>query len=225
MPLLSRLRDEERGFTLVEMLVTLAVGMVVMFAILGLLDMTMRSSASSLGRTQAVREGRGAIDRVGQELRLASCPDTGPAVLSASGDSVSYYVSRPQKDYRLDPVVERHTLTYDTAKGSITLTVAPGTGVPPTWGATSRRTVLGTGLSRTGSTPIFQYLTYTQPDQPDTTYVAAPAGATLSSVSQVQVTFTALGAYPNTDKGSSRFQSTIVLRTDDPSDEDNTPEC
>jgi hypothetical protein len=197
-----------------------------MFAILGLLDMTMRSSASSLGRTEAVRQGRGAIDRVGQELRLASCPDTGPAVLAATGDSISYYVSRPQSDYRLDPLVERHTLTYDAAKGTITLTVAPnqGAAVPPSWGATSRTNVLGTGLSRTGATPIFQYLSYDTPDAPNTSYIVAPS-TNLSAIAQVQVTFTALGAYPNADKGSSRFQSTIVLRTDDPSDQDNTPEC
>ena len=223
---MTRLRDDERGFTLVEMLVTLAVSMVVMFAILGLLDMTLRGSASSLGRTHAVREGRGAIDRVGQELRLASCPDTGSAVLSATADEVSYYVNRPQSDYRLDNLVERHTLTYSAAAGTITLAVAPnqGTAVPPSWGATARTTVLATGLSRTGSTPIFQYLTYDAPDAPDTSYIASPVG-NLSSVAQVQVSFTALGAYPSANQGSSRFQSTIVLRTDDPSDEDNTPEC
>jgi hypothetical protein len=196
--------------------------MVVMFAILGLLDMSVRSSASSMGRSQAVREGRGAIDRVGQELRLASCPDTGPAIISATGDSVSYYVDRPQSDYRLATVVERHTLRYDAAAGSITLTVAPGTGSPPAWGATNRTAVLGSGLSRTGTTPVFQYLTYAGPYRPDT--VAADT-ANLSSIAQVQVSFTALGAYPTAEQGAASFQSSIVLRTDDPSDEDNTPEC
>ena len=90
----------------------MSVGMIVMAGILGLLDMTLRGSTTSLGRTQAVREGRGAIDRVGQELRLASCPDTGSAVISADGDTVSYYVARPLSNPQLAPVVERHTLTY-----------------------------------------------------------------------------------------------------------------
>jgi prepilin-type N-terminal cleavage/methylation domain-containing protein len=223
---MNRLRADQRGFTLVEMLVTLAISMVVMGAILGLLDMSVRSSASSMGRSQAVREGRGAIDRVGQELRLASCQDSGTAVLSATDDSVSYYVERPQSDYRLANVVERHTLTYNDSAGTITLTVSPGTGTPPTWGATTRTTVLGNGLSRTGTTPIFQYLGYVSPTAPDTTLITAPvAAASLSSVAQVQVTFTALGAYPSRNQGASSFQSSILLRTDDPSDEDNTPEC
>jgi prepilin-type N-terminal cleavage/methylation domain-containing protein len=222
---MSRLRSDERGFTLIELMVTLAISMVIMGGILGLLDLSVRSSASSMGRSQAVREGRGAIDRVGQELRLASCPDTGPAILSATDDSVSYYVDRPRSDYRLATVVERHTLTYDATAGSITLTVAPGTGTPPAWGATTRTTVLGSGLSRIGTTPIFQYLGYTAPDAPATTVIAAPAGATLSSVAQVQVSFSALGAYPSRTQGAANFQSSIVLRTDDPSDEDNSPEC
>jgi len=223
----TRLRDDEGGFTLVELLVTISVGMVVMTAILGLLDMTLRSSASSVGRTQAVREGRGAIDRIGQELRLASCPDTGPAILSATADSVSFHVSRPQSDPALGDVVERHTLSYDAAKGTVTLTVSPGTGVPPVWGAPTRTTVLGSGLSRTGgTTPIFRYLAYDEPTASATTPLAAPvAQGSLSSIAQVEVSFTALGAYPSAQQGSSRFQSRIVLRTDDPSDEDNTPEC
>jgi prepilin-type N-terminal cleavage/methylation domain-containing protein len=224
---MSRLRREQSGFTLVEMLVTLAVSMVVMTAILGLLDMSLRSSASSLGRSQAVREGRGAIDRVGQDLRLASCPDIGSAVLTATDTSVSYYVSRPQANYQLAPIVERHTLTYDPTKGSITLTVSPGTGVPPVWSGTpSRTTVLGSGLSQTGTTPIFQYLSYDTSTASNTSLIAAPVpAASLSAIAQVRVTFTALGAYPSANQGSSRFASDVALRTDDPSDEDNTPEC
>jgi prepilin-type N-terminal cleavage/methylation domain-containing protein len=224
---MSRLRNDQGGFTLIELLVTMAVGMIVMAGILGLLDMTLRGSASSLGRTQAVREGRGAIDRVGQELRLASCPDVGSAVISADADTVSYYVSRPLADPQAAPVVERHTLAYNAANGTIWLTVSPGTGTPPTWSATpSRRTVLGTGLSRTGTTPIFQYLSYDAPDASATSLITAPVpAASLTTIAQVRVTFTALGAYPNANRGSSRFQSDIALRTDDPSDEDNTPEC
>ena len=137
---MSRLRNDQGGFTLIELLVSMAVGMIVMAGILGLLDMTLRGSASSLGRTQAVREGRGAIDRVGQELRLASCPDTGSAIISADADTVSYYVSRPLADYAAAPVVERHTLTYSAANGTISLSVSPGTGTPPTWSATPSRT-------------------------------------------------------------------------------------
>ena len=56
--------------------------------------------------------------------------------------------------------------------------------------------------------------------------ITAPVpAASLITIAQVRVTFTALGAYPSAANGSSRFQSDVALRTDDPSDEDNTPEC
>ena len=200
---MSRVRKDERGFTLIELLVTMSVGMIVMAGILGLLDMTLRGSTTSLGRTHAVREGRGAIDRVGQELRLASCPDTGSAIISADGDTVSYYVARPLSNPQLAPVVERHTLTYTAANGTIALTVSPGTGTPPVWSGTpSRRAILGTGLSRTGTTPIFQYLSYDAPDASAMSLITAPVpAASLTTIAQVRVTFTALGAYPSAANG------------------------
>jgi Tfp pilus assembly protein PilW len=221
---LSRLRRDERGVTLIELLAAMGIGLVVLFAVLGLMTTMVRSSADSRGRTQGVREGRLTIDRIGQELRMASCPAIGSAILNAEADTVSYYVARPLADFRQDPVVERHTLTF--ANGRITLTVQPGTGTPPTWGTTNRTSVLGSDLARVGTTPIFQYLGYDAPDRPATSLIAAPvAASSLTNVSQVRVTFNALPTYGNPTTAGSRFESTIVLRTDDPTDTDNTPQC
>ncbi len=210
--------------TLVEVLAALAIGLVVLFAVFGLMSTMVRSSAESRGRTEAVREGRITVDRVGQELRLASCPDTGSALLAAGADSVSFYVARPQADFRLSPVVERHTLTF--AGGRMTLQVSPGTGTPPTWAAPTRTITLGTGLAAVGATPVFQYLAYDSPERPDTSLVTAPVAADrLRDISQVRVTLNARPTYGDPVKSGSRFDSTIVLRTDDPTDQDNTPQC
>ena len=206
----------------------MSVGMIVMAGILGLLDMTLRGSATSLGRTHAVREGRGAIDRVGQELRLASCPDTGSAVISADGDTVSYYVARPLSNYQLAPVVERHTLTYTAANGTIALTVSPGTGTPPVWSGTpSRRADPRHGPVAHRHDPDLPVPELRRPgrlgDVADhrpgpcrEPHRRSPRSASPSPRS-------ARTRAPT--NGSSRFQSDVALRTDDPSDEDNTPEC
>jgi hypothetical protein len=232
MLVLSRIRKDERGVSLIEVLVSLSIGMVVLFAVLGLMTTMVRSSAESRGRTQSIREGRTTIDRVGQELRLASCPDWGSAILSGTGDSVSYYVARPQTtgtNFTLEPIAERHTLTFDATAGTLVLTVSTptSTAIPPVWNATpARRSVIGTGLSRIGTTPFFQYLSYITPDAPATSLLAAPLAATaLASVGQVRVTFNARPDFGDTAKAGSRFESTIVLRTDDPTDQDNTPQC
>jgi Tfp pilus assembly protein PilW len=224
---MSGLRRDERGMTLIEMLSAMLVGFVVLAAVLGLLDTTIRSSATSTGRMQAVREGRTTIDKVGQELRLASCPDTGPAIISASDTSVSFYVARPLANYTQTPVVERHTITYDATAKQLNLTVSAGTGTPPTWSPTpSRQTVLGSNLVPLSGTPIFRYLQYTDPTKPDTTLMTTPVAVTdLSDVAQVEVAFNALPSFGNQSLAGSRFDSTVLLRTDDPSDTDNTPEC
>jgi Tfp pilus assembly protein PilV len=224
---LSRLRRDERGITLVEMLSALTIGMVVLFAVLGLLTTMVRSSADSRGRMQGIREGRTAIDRIGQELRLASCPAVGTAVISGTADSVSYYVARPQSDFRQNAVVERHTLTYDATAKTLALSVSSGTGTPPTWSATpTRQSMIGTRIARVGTTPVFQYLAYDAPDAPATSLLTAPLATTdLSKVAQVRVTFNALPDYGDPVKAGSRFDSTVLLRTDDPTDTDNTPQC
>jgi prepilin-type N-terminal cleavage/methylation domain-containing protein len=224
--LARRLRREESGFTLVEMLAALAIGLVVLFAVLGLLDTSIRSSAMSEGRIDSVREGRLAMDRIGQELRLASCPAVGSAIISADGSSVSYYVSAPQSDFRTDPVTERHTLTYSATDGTVTLRVFPGNGVPPVWSATASRTSrIADRLALDGGQPFFRYLRYLTSDAPATTDVPAPvAAANLPLVAQVRVTFMAQPSF-GADAAGSRFDSSIVLRTDDPTDQDNSPEC
>jgi prepilin-type N-terminal cleavage/methylation domain-containing protein len=228
MPLLSRLRRDERGFTLIELLATISIGLIVLFAALGLMTTMVKSSAESRGRQQAVREGRTAVDRMGQELRLASCPDSGSAIISGDGSSVSYYVERPLADYTQTPVVEKHTLTYSAANQRLTLTVYPGTGTPPAWSATASRTsVVGSRLALVGTTPFFQYRAFDTIDSSTTSLIAnSPLqAADLGHVAVVQVTFNALSDYGDATRFGSNFQSNIVLRTDDPTDEDNTPQC
>jgi type II secretory pathway pseudopilin PulG len=229
MSFLSRLRRDERGISLIEMLSAMLIGMVVLFAVLGLMETLVKSSAESRGRQQAVREGRMTIDRVGQELRLASCPALGTAIISGTADSVSYHVARPQADFRQTPIVERHTLTYDPTAQTLSLAVhtATGTNVPPTWSTSpARQSIIGTRLARVGTTPVFRYWKYDAPDAPATSAVAAPvAAADLPNVAQITVTFNALPDYGDATKAGSRFESTVLLRTDDPTDTNNTPQC
>jgi prepilin-type N-terminal cleavage/methylation domain-containing protein len=224
MQLLSRLRRDQRGFTLVELLAAMIVAMVVLFGVLGLLDATIRSSARSTGRVQGVREGRTTMDRISQELHLASCPADGPAVLSGDANAVSYFVSRPQADYTLDDLMERHTLTF--SGGRVVLTITGGSGSPIVWDATpSRTSVIGTGLTSVTGQPFFQYLGYTTPSDPGTSPLTAPlATADLSQAAQVRVQFNAVPSFGSTS-AQSTFDSTVTLRTDDPTDEDNTPQC
>jgi hypothetical protein len=87
--------------------------------------------------------------------------------------------------------------------------------------------VVGSRLALVGTTPFFQYRAFDTIDSSTTSLIAnSPLQATdLGQVAVVQVTFNALSDYGDATRFGSNFQSNIVLRTDDPTDEDNTPQC
>jgi len=68
---LERLRREERGITLIELLVTAVILNVVLFAILGLLDMSARAVPKDLARAAAIQESQAGLYRMTRELRQA----------------------------------------------------------------------------------------------------------------------------------------------------------
>ena len=76
---LQRLAGEQPGFSLVELMVTVSLLIVVLTAILGLLDVTVRLAPKDEERTQVVREAQVGLARMVRELRQAH------AVGSASG--------------------------------------------------------------------------------------------------------------------------------------------
>lgn len=88
----DRLGDE-RGFTLVELVVTMAIGTVVMLAAGSLLDASTRASADVEDRAEAIDRGRRAMEDIVSRLRAQSClDDATPALVRAeragSGASV-----------------------------------------------------------------------------------------------------------------------------------------
>jgi len=68
---LERLRREERGITLIELLITAVILNVVLFAILGLLDMSARAVPKDLARAAAIQESQAGLYRMTRELRQA----------------------------------------------------------------------------------------------------------------------------------------------------------
>ena len=69
----ARLADES-GFSLVELLAAMVVGIIVMFAIFGLLDTGVRIQAKSVDSIDATDRGRVAIDQISQSLGVADLP-------------------------------------------------------------------------------------------------------------------------------------------------------
>src|SRR4051794_35834330 len=118
---MSRLRSEQDGFTLVELLVAMSVGVVVMLALLGLTDATMHASSRIDKRADAAQRARPALDQINQLLRSAVCIKNGTTsstlpIVSGTDTAVSFYaqVAAPgQVSTDFQPVLYTITFTED----------------------------------------------------------------------------------------------------------------
>jgi prepilin-type N-terminal cleavage/methylation domain-containing protein len=113
---MSRLRSQE-GFTIMEMVVAMTIGLVVLTATFTLLDSTVRLNSGVIGKTDAMQRGRQGMDTITQQLRSQVCLDYAhSAVLAgATASSVTFYA-----DFSKDgqPPVKR-TIVFDTVKNQI----------------------------------------------------------------------------------------------------------
>lgn len=143
--LLTRLRRDQRGFTLIEQLVVAGGLAVILSAILGLVEVSERLAPQTIERGRAVRDAQVGLDRMVRELRHTQ----GNVV--ASGGSVAADVVLRGRAYRV---------TYDCSglmPGSTTLRACVRTEAGGTGGTTivigrvlNPSTVFGTVVQRSG---------------------------------------------------------------------------
>jgi Tfp pilus assembly protein PilW len=68
-----RLARDERGFTLIELVTAIAIGMVIVLAAFGLADASVRSFKKADDRVDVTQRGRLAMDQMTQRLRSLTC--------------------------------------------------------------------------------------------------------------------------------------------------------
>jgi type II secretory pathway pseudopilin PulG len=223
----NALRDE-RGFTIVELLVAAGAGIFVLFALLGLLDTSTKLSATTTDRVQTTGRARLAMDLITRQVRSQLCLGTDlPALTNATPTSMTFYGSLAPEASPL--IVQRRTLTYDPALKRIVETVWTGAGVRPNITFTTPPTVgvVAQDVVPDGTTPIFQYFRFQVPAAGGT---ARPALITTTPLStddlartiQVGFSFIALGKYPKTRVA---VINQVYVRTSNPTNPDNSPLC
>ncbi len=110
--MLTHARAED-GFTLVEMLVTLAILMTLVSAFALVFQTTITRSATLTEHATLEAEGRATVDTIANELRQAACYDSStPPVVAASGSSLTFYTPDRATPYHLREV--QYTLTNGT---------------------------------------------------------------------------------------------------------------
>jgi prepilin-type N-terminal cleavage/methylation domain-containing protein len=85
----ERLRREESGFTLIELMVATVIGMVIILAAYGLADASVRSFGKADNRSDVTQRGRLGLDIMGRSLRSQTCP---PGVTSTPTNTIGSFV-------------------------------------------------------------------------------------------------------------------------------------
>jgi type II secretory pathway component PulJ len=227
-----RLRAED-GFTMIELLVGMSVGMVVLFALYNLLDAVAPASTRVADRIEAQARGRAATEQMAQLLRTTVCVQNGVDANDNAtfwspykyGDAnkVTFYTYTIDQSHVADVAsgaFEPQLRTLEYANGTITLTTQQGDStVPPNWSAATTRTVIADVQPIAGK-PVFTFKGYTGSPATLTTITPANDGtgtvrvldADLPRISTVDMAFRALPSSGRNPAAGASFEDTINTR-------------
>lgn len=194
----------ERGFTLVEMLVTLATGIVVVLATLSVLDISVSQSSRIAERVDADQQGRLAMEKIMLELHSSCTAYEATPVGEKSTAEKLEIVSQPSSKAYLTRVT-KHVISYNEATHKLTDASFNSTNtleqLNTPWKfpevATSEQilltgvyksTVEEEGVKKTA--PIFQYFKYVGGELSGTRLPASPLGEEALNTAEVTVSFT-----------------------------------
>jgi hypothetical protein len=172
----ARLRGEE-GFTLVELLATLAAGMVVLAGVVTVISVALQQTTYTFTRVDATERARTMLTRVEDELHSACLTDgVTPIQGGAQGTQISdanslVFVS--QFGTSASPTPVEHKITYTASNGTLkeyTYNATTAGSDPTKWAFSSTptnsagRLLLNnvTQIRTSGNTlvPVFQYFAY-----------------------------------------------------------------
>lgn len=215
---------DERGTTLVELVVGTAVGMIVLFALTTVIVVSMHASARVSARVHATQKARVALIQVMEQLHSACVtPKVAPIQSGSTGTSLRFTHGSASEESgaALNPTFSVISLTGNTLSQSDYAYLG---GTPPTFSPTPTRIrQLVTGIAPTPpSSSIFSYHSYSKGklvEIPQKTLGVAEA----STAIQVRVAFTAV---PNStsvaDSGvGASVQNSAMLRLTPPSFNEN----
>jgi type II secretory pathway pseudopilin PulG len=226
----TRLSDQ-RGFTLVELLVGSTVSMIVLFGVLTFLDVSFTQSARVQARVDNLQRGRQAMEVMTQQIRSQVCLGPGvPPIIQGDDSSMTFYTDLGDESF----TPEKRQLTY--SNGTITENDYVGTGTPPnmTWPATPTRTkTLITDITPVTGVPVFRYYGFEfNPVTPNRLQTTPLDGNPTSSADnaaartvKVGISFVALPSRSPSTSVKTTFQNEVYSRTSDPTDPEHSPQC
>jgi type II secretory pathway component PulJ len=205
---MSRFRSDSRGFSLMELVWAMALGMIVLLAAFTVIEKSFAANKTITDREDALQRGRQSLELITRQLRSQVCLPTQPATLpiTTGGDqTITFYtylgdaslatVANGQRDAGTNQVYpEQHTISYVTGSGQtgnkITESDAKVTSFNPLTVATAyRTTVLATNVILPDG-KLFQYFEGSASGGVSTTALTTPLStADAASVVQINVNY------------------------------------
>jgi prepilin-type N-terminal cleavage/methylation domain-containing protein len=209
-------RGGEDGFTLVELLVAMSVGLIVVFGAFTLISSAGPLAATTAGRVDATQRGRSALDQMLVELRSQNCLDaTRVPVTLAKPDEVVFYATLGDEN----TLPQRRRLKF--SGGAVVEDMWQATGSAPnwTWPVTPTQTrTITTGLAQQGTTAVFRFYAFTTtgtiaPTRELVPPAAGLADADLDDIVRVDVTFASRPSKDGARAKDVAFEGSAFVRT------------
>lgn len=219
--------SDERGYTIVELLVGMMVSLIVLGAIMMMVQVATGNQDRTSERVYANQRGRPVMTRIIDRLHSACVsPGLAPVRAESTGSSMILY---SKSGSAVSPTPDKYVIAR--AGGKITETFYPGTGSEPaTWsfGSPSASLQLVDGVETAvvddppASVPLFRYFAY-EGGQVATTPLPTPLSEeSAAKVVQVNVAFeVAPSATGNGDPGAPVVLSDAATLRIEPASEDS----
>jgi prepilin-type N-terminal cleavage/methylation domain-containing protein len=223
---------DERGFTITELLVTMIVGLIVLFALFGLFEVALRANGRVGDRVDAAQRGRNALEQITQELRSQVClgPQV-PPIVSGTDTSITFYADVGGETFSPDKRVLTYVPAAGATPGYILEQVYQSTGgtLPNlTWSATPSRTRRIIEGVTTSAAPVFRYWGFNADGSGSMVQLTSnPLTSTdRTQVVRVDVSFVARPTRnPASTAQNSEFDDEVYVRTADPTNPTSGPVC
>jgi prepilin-type N-terminal cleavage/methylation domain-containing protein len=228
--LARRLRHDQGGFTIIELLVACVVGSLVLLATFAMLDSSVKLTGKVTDRVDRTQRARLAMELITRKLRSQVCPSAGQSSLIDAQDySVRFYSFMGTGAFVPD-ILE---IKWDTNTNSIVESKWAGTGTAPntTWAATPTTLTLLSDVRPTfspaGQTntrgPVFRYYL----GDAGTALATPLSAANLKASSKIGVGFMTYASTGSGSGTSTTLQGDVFARTADPNGVSGTtaPEC
>src|SRR5581483_4296771 len=154
--------SSERGFTLVELVLAIAIGLIVSFLLFTILDVTWRGTSRSVTMIDATASARVTLAKLDDELQSACLTSGVTPIQPGSTGSTLLFLSAYGKAVQPTPI--EHQISYSASTNSLTDSLYAVTGgAAPDWtfsGTPYATNVLLSNVKQAGNTPVFQYFAY-----------------------------------------------------------------